>query len=261
MLNYVILTFASSSPSSSPPSIDTRGFVEITGKAAEDGTVQGGSSRRRFRASKWNGSSSGGSDWYWVGWLGTSGTGAFLPGVYNFSYPPSQLSTMKTLGFTSIRIPINIKTANNPASLIQMRALVEGVGGGAVICMFGTGSLITHGTGRIDSMTDAIGAWRKVHLVFASLPDVYYEIFNEPHGSYIDDMQQVIAGADLPQDRCILDALGWAQDVKGLVALGWEGYIGYHFYPWWLPANSSRAEFAALLQLDLLGASSRIFLT
>lgn len=45
--------------------------------------------------------------------------------------------------------------------------------------------------------------------------------------SYIDDMQQVIAGADLPQDRCILDALGWAQDVKGLVALGWEGYIGY----------------------------------
>lgn len=43
MLNYVILTFASSSPSSSPPSIDTRGFVEITGKAAEDGTVQGGS--------------------------------------------------------------------------------------------------------------------------------------------------------------------------------------------------------------------------
>lgn len=29
----------------------------------------------------------------------------------------------------------------------------------------------------------------------------------------------------------------------------------------WLPANSSRAEFAALLQQDLLGASSRIFLT
>lgn len=47
---------------------------------------------------------------------------------------------------------------------------------------FGTGSLTTHGTGRIDSMMDAIGAWRKVHLVFASLPDVYYEIFNEPHG-------------------------------------------------------------------------------
>ena len=41
---------------------------------------------------------------------GTSGTGAFLPGIYNFSYPPEQLSKMKTLGFNSIRIPVNIDT-------------------------------------------------------------------------------------------------------------------------------------------------------
>ena len=41
--------------------------------------------------------------------------------------------------------------ANNPAALVQMHALVSQIGG-AVICMFGTGSLTTHGTGRIDNM-------------------------------------------------------------------------------------------------------------
>ena len=113
---------------------------------------------------------------------GTSGTGAFLPGAYNFSYPAQQLSAARTKGFTSFRLPINVPTANSPATLAQMRTLVSGIGGSAVICMFGTGNLTTHGTGRIDSMSDTIDAWRKVYAVFGSLPGVKYEIFNEPHG-------------------------------------------------------------------------------
>ena len=77
---------------------------------------------------------------------GTSGTGAFLPGVYNFSYPPQQLPAAKQRGFASFRLPVNVPTANSPATLAQMQALVSGIGGSAVICMFGTGNLTTHGT-------------------------------------------------------------------------------------------------------------------
>ena len=58
---------------------------------------------------------------------GTSGTGAFLPGVYSFNYSSSQLQQMRQLGFTSIRLPVNIATANNAGTLTQMRALVEAV--------------------------------------------------------------------------------------------------------------------------------------
>ena len=206
---------------------------------------------------------------------GTSGTGAFQPGVYNLSYGAAQLAHMRQLGFDSVRLPVNIVTANDPAALATMRALVQGVGGSAVICMFGTGSLTTHGTGRIDSLPDAIGAWSKVHAALGDLPGVKYEIFNEPHGyslgcnsppcgtpaSYLRDMRAVIAGAKLPEDRCVLDALGWAADPQTLSKLGWGGSIGYHFYSWWLPANSTRQEFSALFQLQLHGLSDRVYVT
>ena len=207
---------------------------------------------------------------------GSSGTGAFDPGIYNFSYSTVQLQRMRSVGFTSVRLPINVVTANDEPSLLKMRAIVEATSSkSAVICMFGTGSDTTHGTGRVDSMSETIAAWSKVHAHFHDLLNVKYEIFNEPHGysigcnsppcgtkhSYLKDMLAVIAGAQLPKDRCILDALGWAQDAQGLAALGWTGAIGYHFYSWWLPANATRAEFRALFDYQLRGLSNRTYVT
>ena len=156
---------------------------------------------------------------------GSSGTGAFAPGVYNLTYSAAQLQRMRSVGFTSVRLPINIATANDAAALRTIRALVEATSAkSAVICMFGTGSLTTHGTGRVDSLKDAIGAWSNVHASLGDLPNVKFEILNEPHGyapgcnsppcgtqeSYVKDMRAIIAGAKLPEERCILDALGCA---------------------------------------------------
>ena len=205
---------------------------------------------------------------------GTSGTGAFLPGVYDFAYSTAELAAVSQ-HFTSVRLPINVPTAHSAVAMSQMHSIVSAVGGRAVICMFGTGSLVTHGTGRIDSMSDSVAAWAKVHATFGSMPGVKYEVFNEPHGysagcnvppcgtpaEYLKDMRQLIAEAKLPSERCILDALGWAQDAQALAALGWNGSIGYHFYPWWLPANHSRHDFDALLQQQLAGISDRVYIT
>jgi hypothetical protein len=208
---------------------------------------------------------------------GSSGTGAFAPGIFTFNYSAAQLQRMRATGFTSVRLPINVPTAHDEASLRRMRAIVEATRSkSAVICMFGTGSLTTHGTGRIDNMSAAISAWSRVHGFFSDLPNVKYEIFNEPHGyvsigcnsppcgtrhTYLRDMLAIIAGAHLPEDRCILDSLGWAQDAQGLAALGWRGAIGYHFYSWWLPANATRAEFSALFALQLRGLANRTYVT
>eukprot|EP01043_Picozoa_sp_COSAG02_P002345 COSAG02_NODE_54_length_43941_cov_54.857990_21_plen_340_part_00 len=198
---------------------------------------------------------------------GTSGTGAFLPGVYSFNYTADQLARAKAAGFNSLRLPVNIPTASDPPTLAKMRGIIEAIGGSGVICMFGTGSTTTHGTGRIDDLGKAIAAWEKVHAVFEDLPNVKYEIFNEPHGyapgcnsppcktpaGYIMDVSTLVFEAKLPKDRCILDALGWAQDPQGLVDMGWDGLVGYHFYPWWLAGgqNHSRAEYSALLRSAL----------
>lgn len=210
---------------------------------------------------------------------GTSGTGAFLPGVYNFSYSTAQLVEMKRLGFNAIRVPINLETAKDAAALAQIKRITTAIGGRAMLCMFETGSTVTHGTGRVADVPLAIAAWKSVHAVIveADLPYVRYEIFNEPHGytsgcnvppcgtadDYLRDMRAIIAGAGLPSSRVVLDALGWAQDAQGL-ALRWEGAIGYHFYPWWLPAGpttATRAAFATLFETQLANISSRVYVT
>lgn len=74
-------------------------------------------------------------------------------------------------------------------------------------------------------------------------------------------MHKIIAGAQLPIDRVILDALGWASDPQALAALGWPGSIGYHFYPWWLPTSATRADYAALFRTQLAGISNRTYVT
>jgi hypothetical protein len=107
---------------------------------------------------------------------GSSGTGAFNPGVYNFAYTADQLARMRTVGFDSVRLPVNTMTANDPIALEKMKQLVIAIGGTAVICMFGTGSLVTHGTGRVDSMKHTVAAWSNVHGVFGAFPNVWVNV-------------------------------------------------------------------------------------
>ena len=174
---------------------------------------------------------------------GTTATGVFLPGIYDFGYHPAQLARMQRLGFTAVRLGINVPTAHDPTALANMQRIIEAIGGNAVIVMFGTGALKTHGTGRVDNMSAAIAAWSSAHRTFGALAGVKYELLNEPHGytpncnsppcgtegGYLRDMRKLIAGARLPVERCIVDALGYAQDPHGLVKLGWEGLIAFHF--------------------------------
>merc|ERR1719331_933745 len=111
------------------------------------------------------------------------------------------------------------------------------------------------------------GAWQKIHEVFAQYPNVKYELFNEPFGyarndvqAYLSDMTQLMEG--LPRDRCIIDGLGYADDVKSLAAAGWEGDLAYHFYPFWLSEGGrTQAAFSNLLQEALQGVSHRTYIT
>ena len=48
-------------------------------------------------------------------------------------------------------------------ALAKLLSIVKAMGGRAIICMFGTGKLATHATGRVDSVPEAVEAWTKVH--------------------------------------------------------------------------------------------------
>ena len=201
---------------------------------------------------------------------GSSNAGAFLPGVYRYDYTVAQIAAVAPT-FTAMRLPINVESAADPATLAKLRSYVDQLAGqAALICLFDTTadpSGAPHGDGRPD-ITSAGAAWAKIHAVFASYPNVRYELFNEPFGysaataaQYVADMQQIITAGGLPASKVILDGVGYADDVAAVANAGWTGDLGYHFYPNWLSSNRTQSSYSNLIQATLAGLSSRVWIT
>lgn len=181
---------------------------------------------------------------------GSSGTGAFLPGIYNYSYTTNDIKNSNPT-FNSMRLPINVETANHPASLQKLKSYIDQFPGkNAIICMFDTltGSQTGHGDGRPNSITTMGAAWKRIHAVFSGYTNVRYEIFNEPFGynkgnpaAYVNDMKRIISLGGLPSSKCILDGMGYADDINLVAAGGWTGDLAYHFYPTWSNDHSQEA--------------------
>jgi hypothetical protein len=200
---------------------------------------------------------------------GTSGTGAFLAGVYDYSYTTMQIKNANQT-FNSMRLPINVETANNPAALAKLKSYVDQFAGQhAIICMFDTvtGNQTGHADGRPNDINEMGAAWAKIHAVFAKYPNVRYEIFNEPFGysksdpqAYVRDMKAIIRKGGLPPTKSILDGMGYAADIDLVVQGGWSGDLAYHFYPNWSPDHSQEA-YSTRAQIDLGQWSKRTWVT
>eukprot|EP00746_Dinoflagellata_sp_MGD_P068772 gnl/MRDRNA2_/MRDRNA2_28254_c0_seq1.p1 gnl/MRDRNA2_/MRDRNA2_28254_c0~~gnl/MRDRNA2_/MRDRNA2_28254_c0_seq1.p1 ORF type:complete len:532 (+),score=75.56 gnl/MRDRNA2_/MRDRNA2_28254_c0_seq1:64-1659(+) len=205
---------------------------------------------------------------------GTTRDGAFFPGLYQYAYHPDQVRRATSrAGFSSLRLAVNVETANDARSLQKLKSYIDAVGGRGIICMFDTslklGTSLPR-TGRVTGKVNEFAkAWRSVHKVFGSYGGhVLYELFNEPWGyhwnasEYVNDMTSVIQMAELPADRVILDGLYGAADVQSVARAGWSGYLAYHFYSFWLPAgHRTQKGFSQTLQKALAGLGSRVFIT
>lgn len=208
---------------------------------------------------------------------GTSGGGAFLPGIYTYTYTNAQIAAANST-FNMMRIPINEATANDPASLQKIKGYIDQFAGHyAIICMFGVAQAgKTHGDGFPDGLAAMGAAWANINAVFSSYPNVHYEIFNEPFGypwstlaekqHYVSDMETIItdAGMSINNPKIILDGMGYAQKVDEVVEGGWTGDIAYHFYPNWInPENQtpSQSNFSNLVQGALGTYGQRVWVT
>ncbi|MDB6022148.1 MAG: symbB, partial [Pedosphaera sp.] len=159
-----------------------------------------------------------------------------------------------------MRLPINVQTANDPASLTKMRGYVDQFAGHyVIICMFGTlqSGQTGHGNGLPNGLSTMGAAWAKVNAVFSSYPNVHYEIFNEPFGyaksdpvHYVNDMKTIISYGGLPNGKCILDGMGYADNVNLVASGGWTGDLAYHFYPSW-SSDHSQSAYSNLAQAAL----------
>lgn len=204
---------------------------------------------------------------------GSSGDGAFMPGIYNWSYTDSQVAGAAA-HFNMIRFPINEATANDSASLTKLEGYINQIPGHwAIICMFGTSSSGGHGNGLPNGLSAMGAAWKNINAVFSSYPNVYYEIFNEPFGythstaaecaHYVSDMKTIIADGGLPNSKCILDGLGYADDIIDVAKNGWSGMLAYHFYPNWIStsADQTQSGYSNLAQAAIGSYGPRTFVT
>lgn len=204
----------------------------------------------------------------------TTRDGAFFPGLYQYEYHPDQVTKATArAGFSSLRLAVNVETANDMESLQRHKAYIDAVGGRGVICMFDTSLKAGTSwprTGRVTGKVNEVAAaWRSVHQVFGSYGDsVLYELFNEPWGyqgnasDYVADMTSVMRLAGLPPERCIVAGLYGSADVQSVARAGWPGYLAYHFYSFWLPeGHRTRKGFSLKIQEALAGLSSRVFIT
>ena len=169
-----------------------------------------------------------------------------------------------------IRGPGDPTDAAAAAVLQNVQRYVAAVNGAAIICMWDTllPGQTGHGDGRVNNHTEMALAWGEINRVFAAVPAVKFELFNEPFGyktddrgarAYLAEMAGIIASAGLAEARVILDGMGYADDVRALNRAGWDGAMAYHFYPNWVPSGSeTSAAYAARVLQDINGLGSRV---
>ncbi|SMP46307.1 hypothetical protein SAMN06265222_102102 [Neorhodopirellula lusitana] len=200
---------------------------------------------------------------------GSSNQGAFLPGVFDYVYSGSDIAQIKSAHFTNFRYPVNVETCNDDKALDRIVALMSQLGNRGIVCMWDTNQPgeIEHGDGRINDVDKLAAAWKKLYQRIKQHKEIQLEIFNEPFGydsadEYLDLMNSIIEKAGLPQDRCILDGLGYAEDVRSVADAGWTGTLAYHFYPNWLPDGQRTTEnYSQVIQRALEGVENKIVVT
>ena len=211
---------------------------------------------------------------------GNSNTGSFVRDQYYWSYLDQQewyLSRLRSFRVQSLRIPINVVTAQNATALLRMRSFAErATGGRVVLVMFDSYTdtsrtdeelmaAYSHGDGKVNSVSEFAAAWAAAHAVFRET-SALYEIFNEPFGygsnarEYVREMERIIALARLPRERCILDGLKYAENVKGVAAAGWDGLLGYHYYPFYLK-TSEEWRHEERMYSDISPVADRVVIT
>lgn len=204
---------------------------------------------------------------------GTSNAGNFQPGVFPFDYTADIRKRIVDSPFTHLRLSLNVETAHNTAALEHLESLAALTDYRGILCMWDTNlpGETGHGNGLPNDLDALANAWKVIHAKFAKYPNLRYEIFNEPFGypytasgaqHYLADMRYIIEKAGLPLERCVLNGLGYAQEVKLLVNAGWQGTVAYHVYPNWLPEGQQTADsFADLIVSELSGVPNQILIT
>ena len=148
------------------------------------------------------------------------------------------LTAFQAKGVNTVRLPVNPSTVLQDwwtrYSLIIKKASLKGM---KVILAYWEGA--SSRDGIVDNSTAFWSMWDKLMTNFSNNGNIYFEVFNEPHGYNLNDLTSLYAEwltrfPSLPRRRIILDGAGYATDVNGVGADNrFNGcLLSFHFYTW-----------------------------
>ena len=148
------------------------------------------------------------------------------------------LTAFQANGINTVRLPVNPSTVLQDwwprYSSVIKKASLKGM---KVMLAYWEGA--SSRDGIVDNTTGFWSMWSTIMTSFSNNANVYFEVFNEPHGYNINDLKTLYAEwltkfPTLPRRRIILDGAGYATDVNAIGAdTRFEGcLLSFHFYTW-----------------------------
>lgn len=171
-------------------------------------------------------------------------------------------------GANTIRIPVNYPTASqtwwNSYTGVIDKAVSKGFNV-IIACWEGKSSE----DGLIDNITQFWSMWQTVVNKYGNNPQVYFEIFNEPHGYSLADWASVCAQwlnnySSVPPGRVLIDGTSYAQDVTGVGADSRLSgcLLSVHDYAFFSNGTlNTAAQWESRLSANVGGYGSRTVLT
>lgn len=174
-------------------------------------------------------------------------------------------SAFKTQGINTVRLPIN------PSTVLQgwwpkYVAVIGKASSKGIKVILACWEGASSKDGRIDNGSASKLMWDKVVAKYINNQNVYFEIFNEPHGYNMNELKTLYndwlnAYPAVPKRRILLDGGGYATDVNSIGADSrFDGcLLSFHFYTWFDANYKTTADWE--LPVKNLGYPKRTIMT
>jgi endoglucanase len=164
------------------------------------------------------------------------------------------LAAFQQQGANTIRIPINPPTVSGTWWSGYTGAIDAATAKGMNVIL-GYWEASSSGDGLVDDTTDFWNMWQTVVNKYGATPNIYFEVFNEPHGYSVSALTNLYAEwlgkyPSVPAGRVLLDGAGYATDVNDVGAdsrlTGCP--LSYHNYTWFNNSLTTSADWEGAVQ-------------
>ncbi len=164
------------------------------------------------------------------------------------------LAAFQAQGANTIRIPINAPTVSGTWWNSYTGAVDAATAKGMNVIL-GFWEASGSGDGLVDDTTSFWNMWHTVVTKYGSTANVYFEVYNEPHGYSESNLANLYVKwlgkyPSVPAGRVLLDGAGYATDVNDIGADSrlTGCLLSYHNYTWFNNSLTTAADWEGALQ-------------